>query len=290
MQVKPIIVTGISGQLGQELRDIFTDSFLGHPVIYVGREQIDLSNPSTIAPFFEQHQPAYCIHAAAYTAVDRAEQEKDLAVTVNATSAGEIARCCKLLGCRLVYISTDYVFNGQSNAPYTTDENCEPVNYYGFTKWRGEQLILSAHPLATIIRTSWVFSAYGNNFVKTMLRLMRERDSIRVVNDQRGCPTYAADLAKAIQVMVGEWEQGNTHSGIYHFSNAGDITWYEFAVAIRDLAGLPCTVEPIPSTAYPTPARRPGYSVLDTSSLTKDFGIQPRDWQSALQACLQKLM
>lgn len=290
MQPKPIIVTGISGQLGQELGDIFSDTYLGHPVIYVGREQLDLSNPASIAPFFEQHQPAYCIHAAAYTAVDKAEQEKELAVTVNATSAGEIARCCQLLGCRLVYISTDYVFNGKGSSPYTTDENCEPVNYYGFTKWKGEQLILSQNPTATIIRTSWVFSAYGNNFVKTMLRLMKEREVVRVVNDQRGCPTYAADLAKAIGVMVMHWEKGNTHSGIYHFSNAGDITWYEFAVAIRDMAKLTCKVEPIPSADYPTPARRPGYSVLDTRTLTKDFGIHPRAWKDALQDCMRVLL
>ncbi|MBU3743846.1 MAG: dTDP-4-dehydrorhamnose reductase, partial [Sediminibacterium sp.] len=263
MQPRPIIVTGISGQLGQELRDIFSDSFLGYPVIYVGREQIDLSNPATIAPFFEQHQPLYCIHAAAYTAVDRAEQEKELAATVNATSAGEIARCCNSIGCRLVYISTDYVFNGRGSSPYTTDEPCEPVNYYGLTKWKGEQLILAALPSATIIRTSWVFSAYGNNFVKTMLRLMKEREVIRVVNDQRGCPTYAADLAAAIANMLQRWEKGNTHSGIYHFSNAGDITWYDFASAIRDMAGLTCKVEPIPSADFPTPASRPGYSVMD---------------------------
>ena len=289
MQPKPIIVTGSSGQLGQELRDVFTDTFMGYPVVYVGREQLDLSNPASIAPFFEQHQPAYCIHAAAYTAVDRAEQEKELALTVNAICAGEIARCCKLIGCRLVSISTDYVFNGQGSSPYTTDENCEPVNYYGYTKWKGEQLIMDALPSATIIRTSWVFSAYGNNFVKTMLRLMKERELIRVVNDQRGCPTYAADLANAIAIMVQEWEKGNTHSGIYHFSNSGDITWYDFALAIRDMAELTCQVEPIPSADFPTLARRPGYSVMDTNSLTKDFGIQLRGWQDALQDCLRKL-
>jgi dTDP-4-dehydrorhamnose reductase len=182
------------------------------------------------------------------------------------------------------------VFNGNGMAPYTTDTPCDPVNYYGYTKWKGEQMILAANPTALIIRTSWVFSAYGNNFVKTMLRLMKEREMIRVVNDQRGCPTYAADLANAIVTILLAWQQGNMHSGIYHFSNAGDITWYEFALAIQEEAGLACKVEPIPSSAYPTPAQRPGYSVMDTQKITTDFGIHPRHWKEALQDCLQGMV
>lgn len=290
MQTKPIIVTGINGQLGQELRDVFSGAMQDYPVLYVGRSELDLSDPASMESFFARHQPAYFIHAAAYTAVDKAEQEKELAYTINATTSGEIARCCRLYGTRLIYISTDYVFNGNGTAPYTTDTPADPVNYYGYTKWKGEQLILAADPTALIIRTSWVFSAYGNNFVKTMLRLMKEREVVRVVNDQRGCPTYAADLAKAIEVMVMHWEKGNTHSGIYHFSNAGDITWYEFAVAIRDMAGVSCKVEPIPSSEYPTPARRPGYSVLDTQKIQHDFGVHCRSWQEALQDCLQRMV
>jgi len=285
----PIVVTGSNGQLGQELRDVFSEAGMDYPVLFVGRDELDLSHPASIEPFFVKHQPAFFIHAGAYTAVDKAEQEKELAYTINAESSGEIARCCSLFGTRLIYISTDYVFNGNGMSPYTTDTPCDPVNYYGYTKWKGEQMILSANPAAIIIRTSWVFSAYGNNFVKTMLRLMKERETIRVVNDQRGCPTYAADLAKAIVIIVLAWQQGNTKSGIYHFSNAGDITWYEFALAIQEEAGLACKVEPIPSSAYPTPARRPGYSVMDTQKITTDFGVKSLPWRSALKDCLQRL-
>jgi dTDP-4-dehydrorhamnose reductase len=288
-QHAPVVVSGGSGQLGQELRIAFSNSSIHRPVIFTDREELDLSKPELFEVFFRTHQPAYFIHGGAYTAVDKAEEEKDLAYLINATATGEIARLCYEYNTRLIYISTDYVFNGQGTAPYAVDAATAPVNHYGYTKWMGEELIRKSNVFSAIIRTSWVFSSYGHNFVKTMLRLMSQRTEIKVVNDQRGCPTYAADLADAISTIVQAWEKGDEHVGTYHFSNRGDITWYEFANAIRDMADKNCSVLPIASSEFPTPARRPGYSVLDTSKISTDFGIEPKTWQEALHNCLLRL-
>jgi dTDP-4-dehydrorhamnose reductase len=289
MQEGLIVVTGGAGQLGQELQLACRDTTFSHRMLFTDRAQLDLSKPELLENFFIAHRPAYFIHGGAYTAVDKAEQEKDLAFLINATATGEIAKLCREYNTRLIYISTDYVFNGQGTAPYAVDAVTAPVNHYGYTKWMGEELIRKSNAVAVIIRTSWVFSSYGHNFVKTMLRLMSERSEIKVVNDQRGCPTYAADLAAAILQIIQEWETGNTHSGTYHFSNEGDITWYEFACAIRDEAGLVCDIHPIPSSDFPTPAKRPSYSVLDTTKISADFGVKPRNWKEALQACWQQM-
>jgi len=289
MQEGLIVVTGGAGQLGQELQLACRDTTFSHRMLFTDRAQLDLSKPELLENFFIAHRPAYFIHGGAYTAVDKAEQEKDLAFLINSTSTGEIARLCNEYHTRLIYISTDYVFNGQGTAPYAVDAATAPVNHYGYTKWMGEELIRKSNAVAVIIRTSWVFSSYGHNFVKTMLRLMSERSEIKVVNDQRGCPTYAADLAVAILQIIQEWETGNTHSGTYHFSNEGDITWYEFACAIRDEAGLVCDIHPIPSSDFPTPAKRPSYSVLDTTKISADFGVKPRNWKEALQTCWQQM-
>jgi dTDP-4-dehydrorhamnose reductase len=289
MQEGLVVVTGGAGQLGQELQLACRDTTFSHRMLFTDRAQLDLSKPELLENFFIAHRPAYFIHGGAYTAVDKAEQEKDLAFLINATAIGEIARLCNEYHTRLIYISTDYVFNGQGTAPYAVDAATAPVNHYGYTKWMGEELIRKSNAVAVIIRTSWVFSSYGHNFVKTMLRLMSERSEIKVVNDQRGCPTYAADLAAAILQIIQEWETGNTHSGTYHFSNEGDITWYEFACAIRDEAGLVCDIHPIPSSDFPTPAKRPSYSVLDTTKISADFGVKPRNWKEALQTCWQQM-
>jgi dTDP-4-dehydrorhamnose reductase len=284
-----VVVSGGSGQLGQELRIAFSNGSIHRPVIFTDREELDLSKPEQFEVFFRTHQPAYFIHGGAYTAVDKAEEEKDLAYLINATATGEIARLCYEYNTRLIYISTDYVFNGQGTAPYAVDAATAPVNHYGYTKWMGEELIRKSNVFSAIIRTSWVFSSYGHNFVKTMLRLMSQRTEIKVVNDQRGCPTYAADLAVAILQIIQQWEAGNAYCGTYHFSNAGDITWYEFARAIQQLTHLNCKVIPITTQEYPTPAQRPAYSVLDTGSIENDFGIHPRSWQVALKDCLERL-
>jgi len=193
----------------------------------------------------------------------------------------------------LIHISTDYVFDGKSTQPYKEDDKADPVNYYGYTKWLGEKLALENNPATIIIRTSWVYSSYGANFVKTMLRLMSERKEINVVNDQFGSPTYAKDLAEVIMYIVNREpstvNEPRSLNDIYHFSNEGNISWYDFAVAIRDIKQLDCVVHPIPTIAYPTPAKRPAYSVFDKTKIVSTFNIKLKDWKDSLRECLQFL-
>lgn len=288
--MKPlVIVTGSNGQVGWEIMQLVAKGTTRFDFIFTGREDLDLGKPESIPFFFEKNKPVYFINCAAYTAVDKAETERGLAYSINATSVGVIAAQCKLHGCTLITISTDYVFDGNGKLPYLPNHPTEPVNYYGETKLAGEKLALQNDPGTIIIRTSWVYSTHGNNFVKTMLRLMKERDELKVVNDQVGCPTYAADLAAVILSIITSLEEGNKHAGIYHYSNTGVISWFDFATAIRDEAGLSCTVLPIPASAYPTPAKRPAYSVMDTNGIVNDFGIQLTGWRESLRICLEKL-
>lgn len=285
--MKPIIVvTGKNGQLGWELQQLASSFEEQFEFVFTDRTQLDLSNPLSIHPFFEATKPQYFINCAAYTAVDKAESDQEAAMTINATVVGEIAACCLSFNCKLITVSTDYVFNGNGTSPYQVGTPTDPVNYYGATKAIGEQLAITNNPSTIIIRTSWVYSAHGNNFVKTMLRLMKERPEIKVVNDQEGCPTYAADLANAIMQIVGSHLNGNNAAGIFHYSNAGAITWFQFAQAIQEEAGLSCTVLPIPSSAFPTPAKRPAYSVMDIQDIATVFGVALKPWRESLKVCL----
>lgn len=288
--MKPVVaVTGKNGQLGWELQQLAASFEDRHVFIFTDRMLLDLSNPSSIAPFFEQYRPAYFINCAAYTAVDKAETDREAALMVNATAVEQIAICCELYQCKLITISTDYVFDGNGTEPYRTDTETNPVNYYGHSKYLGEQLAKQNNPACIIIRTSWVYSVHGNNFVKTMLRLMRERTELKVVSDQIGSPTYAADLGEALMQVIQEQESGNIHSGIYHYSNTGVISWFDFAEAIRNFSKLNCKLIPIATSAYPTPAKRPRYSVLHTDDFTKDFNIPLKKWDDRLKECLQKI-
>jgi len=285
--MKPTIaVTGSDGQLGWELQQL-ASSFPEFKFVFTNRSTLDISNADDIDSFIKQYQPVFLINAAAYTAVDKAETDRETALLVNATAVGLLAQSCYENNCGFIHISTDYVFNGNSTQAYRPDEKTDPVNYYGYTKLKGEQLALTAHKESIIIRTSWVYSAHGNNFVKTMLRLMQSRDSINVVSDQQGCPTYAKDLAKAILNIIQQKINGNNNSGIYHFSNDGVTTWYDFAQAIKNAAGLTCAVNPITTADYPTPAKRPAYSVMDTQKIVQDFGITLQPWQTSLESCIK---
>jgi dTDP-4-dehydrorhamnose reductase len=199
---------------------------------------------------------------------------------------GILADACKASGSKLIHISTDYVFNGTASIPYQEQDMVDPVNLYGASKLKGEQLALKDPDGAIVIRTSWVYSTYGNNFVKTMMRLMRERDSLKVVDDQVGSPTYAADLAQAILFIIKE---GKWAPGIYHYSNEGVITWYQFAQAIRELTGSDCTIAPITSAEFPTPAKRPGYSVLNKEKIKATYSVALKDWKLSLRECIQKM-
>lgn len=280
-----ILITGSNGQLGSELQDILK-SHADKECYFLDRKQLPLDQTLIIQDILGMYQPDLIIHAAAYTAVDKAESEPALADIVNHLASEEIAQYCRLNGTKLIAISTDYVFDGNSDIALTEDAPVDPINTYGLTKLKGEQAILKWHPESIVIRTSWVYSTYGNNFVKTMIRLMTEREEISVIDDQIGSPTYAKDLAQAIvDIIEGEDWVG----GVYHYSNKGEISWYDFAVAIREIKGLDCTINPIPTVQYPTPAKRPKYSLLDKSKIKRTFKVEVPDWRTSLERMITDL-
>lgn len=280
-----ILITGANGQLGSELKAL-QQKYPAYKFVGTDRHELPIQDADAINNWFTQHQPAYCINAAAYTAVDKAETNQEDAFQINATATGNLAAACRTHGTKFIHVSTDYVFNGSSSEPYTEDQPTDPINVYGASKLKGEELAQQQNPDSIIIRTAWVYSEFGNNFVKTMLRLMKERTSLNVVNDQIGAPTYAADLAAAILQIIdgGKWE-----AGIYHYSNQGRISWYNFAVAIKAHSNLTCEVNPIPSAQFPTPARRPSFSLLNTTKIQTTYGLHIPQWEESLQRCLHQL-
>ncbi len=280
-----ILITGSNGQLGKELKRL-ENSFSQFNFIFLSREDLPIHHYELVRNFFKGYQPQFLINCAAYTAVDRAESEKELAFQVNGESVGVLAAVCKEYGTKLIHISTDYVFDGTATIPYKEESLTNPQSVYGASKLEGEKEALRFNPDSIIIRTSWVYSEFGKNFVKTMLKLMSEREELNVVSDQFGSPTYAADLAEAILQIIssGQW-----HPGIYHYSNEGIISWYEFAVAVKELSGNICKVNPIPTSQYPTPAKRPAYSVLDKTKIQSAFSVRIKDWKASLETCLSRL-
>ncbi len=277
-----ILVTGSTGQLGSEIAKI-TKDYPAFNFIFATRENMALDDNKMIASFLEKTRPNLIINAGAYTAVDRAETEKELADQINHIAVATIAKWCADNNSKLIHISTDYVFDGESKTPYQENNITAPINWYGETKLRGEQAILRYLDDAVIIRTSWVYSEFGNNFLKTMLRLMNERKSIGVVNDQIGTPTYALDLGKAIMKIIAsnKWE-----SGIFHFSNEGEISWYDFAVTINELSGLNCQVNAVSSQEFPTVAKRPNFSLLDKTKIKTVYDVEVPQWEESLIKCL----
>ncbi|MBX2939017.1 MAG: dTDP-4-dehydrorhamnose reductase [Ferruginibacter sp.] len=280
-----ILVTGAQGQLGMEFREL-SARYPEYQFHFTSRNELDVCNRDAVMQFFKTHPLDFCIHCAAYTAVDLAETQREAAMQGNAHAPTYVAEACTLFGVKLFHFSTDYVFNGKASAPYLPHDPVEPVNYYGATKLQGEEQVMKYCDNAIIIRTSWVYSFYGKNFVKTMLRLMQERDTLRVVNDQRGCPTYAADLAHAVMQIIA---QQSFTPGVYHYCNSGVISWFQFASAIAKHMSFNCIVEPIRTEDYPTPAKRPAYSALNTDSFSKAFHIEIPDWESSLKQCLQTI-
>lgn len=283
---KPVVlVTGSNGQVGKELQQL-ASQYPQFRFVFASREDLPLHHFGLAENFFIGIHPQYCINCAAYTAVDKAESEPELATLVNGEAVGHLAALCKKYSTKLIHISTDYVFDGQQERPYIETDPTAPVSVYGRTKLLGEQLCLKEDPEAIIIRTAWVYSEFGNNFVKTMMRLMRDRMELNVVNDQIGAPTYAADLAKAILEIISteKWI-----SGIYHYSNAGKISWYDFAEKIRELIGSACKINPIPTSQYPTPAKRPFFSLLNTSKISETYAVEVPDWEQSLKKCIERL-
>jgi dTDP-4-dehydrorhamnose reductase len=296
MNAKPkILVTGANGQLGKELKDI-SILYPQFDFIFLSRTDLPIHHFELVRTYFKTLHPDYCINCAAYTAVDRAEKEKDLAFQVNGEAVGVLAAICNEHNTKLIHISTDYVFDGTSNVPYKEDSPTNPQSVYGASKLEGEKQSIKFNPDTIIIRTSWVYSFYGKNFVKTMMRLMKEKNEINVVDDQVGSPTYAADLAEAIMLIIVNCHPDNYREsilnwvpGIYNFSNVGNISWYEFANAINEITGRSATIKPISTSEYPTAAKRPAYSVLSNSKIQKTFNLILKNWKTSLKSCIDKM-
>ncbi len=278
------MITGAGGQLGQKLIGAAKAAPQDWRIFAYNRSSLDITKPEDIRAAFAEAQPDICFNAAAYTAVDRAESEPDRAHTINVDGAGLLATACKQAGSAFVHFSSDYVYADGYNRPLQESDRTEGSSVYARTKLQGEQEVLRCHPEAYVMRTSWVFAEYGENFVRTMLRLGRERAELGIVADQIGSPTYAADLAAAAMRLATSGQP----AGVYNYANSGVCSWYDLAKAVHELCYIDCNVKPIPTSHYPTPARRPAYSVLDTQKIASVVGT-PRHWREALVECLDKL-
>lgn len=283
--MKSVLVTGAHGQLGMELN--FLSSLLEtHSFTFVSHQDLDITDEAAVRELFAKQKFEVLINTAAYTAVDKAESEQEKALEINAQAPGMLAKVCKENNCRFVHFSTDFVFDGTIGRPLLETDTTNPLGVYGETKLEGEKLVLMNNPDALIIRTSWVYSSFGNNFVKTILRLCKEREQLNVIYDQVGTPTYARDLAAAVISII---RNDNWHSGIYNYSNEGVASWYDFAIAICDMAGLYTSINPIETVQYPTPAQRPKYSVLNKGAFKQAFNQSIPYWRNSLKGCIDLL-
>ena len=277
-----LLVTGANGQLGNELRLL-----LGDRAVYVGREELDITDEAAVRRFLDAQNFDFIINCAAYTAVDKAEDDEAFADKLNHLAPGYLAAAAEEVGAALIQVSTDYVFDGTAHLPYTEEVAPCPNSAYGRTKLAGEEAVMQKCSRAMVIRTAWLYSIYGNNFVKTMIRLGKEREALGVVFDQIGTPTYANDLARAIMAAINQ----GVVPGIYHYSNEGVCSWYDFTRAIHRLAGITtCNVSPLHTHEYPAKAPRPNYSVLDKTKIKNTFNITIPHWEDSLQVCVNKLM
>ncbi|MFP4664612.1 MAG: dTDP-4-dehydrorhamnose reductase [Bacteroidales bacterium] len=287
--MKRILVTGAEGQLGQSLQDIISD-YPDFDVSFTDVEDLDLLDTEAVEQYLKEYQPDVIINCAAYTAVDQAESDEQNAMRLNADVPEMLGSLAAEKGIRLVHISTDYVFDGKANTPYTETQSTAPVTVYGRSKREGEQRLLAALNDALILRTSWLYSPYGKNFLKTMLRLGSEKEQLKVVQDQLGSPTWAGHLANGILHIISRWvKSGVWLGGIYHFSNQGVCSWYDFAWQIMYENSLDCHIHPVGSESFPTSAKRPHYSVLDKTAFEKDFHFIIPHWQTGLRECLNEM-
>ena len=277
-----ILVIGANGQLGSELKER-----LGENAFYTDKDSLDITKFETVKSILSEKKPSVVINCSAFTAVDKAEEMKEEAFAINTKGVENLAKICKEIGAKLIHISTDYVFDGTNYKPYTEADKTNPQSIYGETKLEGEKRAFEFSDTVAVIRTSWLYSSYGNNFVKTMMRLGKERDTLGVIFDQVGTPTYAGDLADAIIIIAEKLQNGTKE--IYHFSNEGVASWYDFAKEIMELSEIDCVVNPIETKDYPMSAKRPLYSVLNKSKIKNNFKITIPYWKEGLKECLKKI-
>ncbi|NMB95219.1 MAG: dTDP-4-dehydrorhamnose reductase [Clostridiaceae bacterium] len=282
-----ILVTGSNGQLGSEIREL-TKNDGTNVYFYTDVSELDITDKSAVNKFIENQQIDIVVNCAAYTQVDKAEEEEKTAFLINATAPGNLAEACKKYDATLFHISTDYVFDGSNNVPYIETESTSPLGVYGRSKLEGEEFIQQSGCNYLIIRTSWLYSSFGNNFVKTIARLSSEKDELKVVFDQIGTPTYARDLATVIFAIIQN-DQFKDRKGVYHYSNEGVCSWYDFAKAINDLFGNNCNIIPCHSDEFPAKVPRPHYSVLDKTNIKNDFSIEIGYWKDSLCKCVELL-
>lgn len=281
-----ILVTGSNGQLGSELRKIGFTAL--DEVWYTDVEDLDITVYSAVSGFVQKNEIDTIINCAAYTAVDKAEDEPALAAKINTDGAATLARVAEDEACLLIHVSTDYVFDGTNTEPYTEKDKVHPASVYGATKLAGEKAVKNTGCMYIIIRTSWLYSSFGNNFVKTIRCLAAEREEINVVADQKGTPTYAEDLARVIVAVVTDRDVVEKE-GVYHFSDNGVCSWYDFATEIVKMSGLKCKVNPVTSEEYPSKVKRPAYSVLDKTKIKATFNVKVPEWKEALGRCISQL-
>lgn len=283
--MKKILVTGANGQLGHCLQKI-SSQFEEFEFIFTDSETLDITNKEEVNDFFWQNAPDFCINAAAYTAVDLAETDVEKAFLVNADGTENLAEACAENNMQFIHVSTDYVFDGENNLAYTEEDFTNPLGVYGASKLAGDELALEVNPCSVILRTSWVYSEFGKNFVKTMLNLFATKDELNIVADQFGQPTNANDLAEAIMKII---KSEKITPGIFNFSNLGRISWFDFAEKIAELSEAKIKLNAIETSQYPTPAKRPKNSVLDLDKISKTYAIQLKPWEESLEDCVQIL-
>ena len=280
-----LLITGGNGQLAACLKDL-SSNFPEYEFLYTDYAELDITDFNNLRDYFKEHSIQWCVNCAAYTAVDKAESEKGLASSVNEFGAENLAKICNEFHVKLIHISTDFVFDGKSSKPYLESDSTSPLSVYGETKRQGELAVQNHLHSYFIIRTSWLYSEHGNNFLKTMLRLSETRPELNVVADQIGTPTYAGDLAALIMKIIGTNSEAY---GLYHYSNDGVASWFDFAKTIFKFTDSVVKIKPIPTTEYPTPAQRPKYSVLDKSKIKKTFKLTIPEWEDSLQEALKKI-
>ncbi len=287
--LKRILITGANGQLGNEMR-LLAKEYDNFTFDFTDIDELDLCNAESVLEYCERTKPSYIINCAAYTAVDRAEEDIELCRKVNRDAVENLAKAATTIGAKILHVSTDYVFDGSNTTPYLETDPVCPASAYGRTKLEGEEVLAVNCKDFIILRTAWLYSEFGTNFVKTMIRLGKEKEAINVVFDQVGSPTYARDLADALMDIVVAAERGNFIPGIYHYSNEGVCSWYEFTLKIHELAGITtCKVSPIAAKDYPAKAPRPAYSVLSKEKIKADYGIHIPAWEESLADCIKKL-